>query len=626
MEAVWHGPWPTATVSILCQPKWLSLTYQTGLISTFIQQTRPQKPRTHLKDRYRPGTSPRRFHDYFVTHLPSSSLHPDSKSATGLAHKFPRKDSQPLTQAPKVAPAAHPSVSRETTVVRIPLKSAKHHFGVSVSRGSRPYNEDSYQAGVIELPAFAKKAPPSISKNPRASIGEGSSAEGANGDPQVFYFGVFDGHGGAECSGFLREQLHEYIEKTAADFEMQSSLHALGAGKRERAPGRYEGDAEDLKRGQAALDSIETTDANDLSTKRVAHDDGRPKGAKDVYHPPYPGDPPLIQEANKEKIKSMEKSLITGWCNLVGGYFRRFKPAYFSLYSGYQALGEESASFGASGKETSVGAAVEEVVTYAFLKSDFDFVSAQAQKQGEHHDMARAERPLNDDDIFGHPSMAAGQIGGPKRFAGGSTSSVVMVSTPTPTPFWNPATPSSMLVAHVGDTRIILCSTATGAGIPLTTNHHPSSPVEQNRLRRYAATFVTDSYGEERISGLANTRAFGDIASKRIGVSAEPEIKRVELGPAEYSFLVLISDGVSGTINDQEVVDIVKEAKTPEQGARDVVSFATEVSVEGDNATCIVIRLGGWERRQEGGEGSLGTKESRQWKRDCANNPRGRRQ
>ena len=57
-------------------------------------------------------------------------------------------------------------------------------------------------------------------------------------------------------------------------------------------------------------------------------------------------------------------------------------------------------------------------MTYAFLKSDLDFVSAQAHKQDEWQDMTRAERPLNDDDILGRPSMAAGQIGGPKRFNG----------------------------------------------------------------------------------------------------------------------------------------------------------------------------------------------------------------
>lgn len=124
------------------------------------------------------------------------------------------------------------------------------------------------------------------------------------------------------------------------------------------------------------------------------------------------------------------------------------------------------------------------------------------------------------------------------------------------------------------------------------------------------------------MSGLANTRAFGDMRSKRIGVSAEPEICRLELAPAQYSFVVLVSDGVSGTLSDQEIVDIVKEAKTPEQGARDVVGFATEVSREGDNATCLVVRLGGWERRGEGGMGSMGTREIRDFRRGDALDPR----
>lgn len=126
------------------------------------------------------------------------------------------------------------------------------------------------------------------------------------------------------------------------------------------------------------------------------------------------------------------------------------------------------------------------------------------------------------------------------------------------------------------------------------------------------------------MSGLANTRAFGDIQYKRIGVSAEPDIRRIEAGAAEYSFLVLMTDGVSGTLTDQEVVDIIKEAKTPDQGARDVVSFATEVSKDGDNATCLVVRLGGWERRLEGGLGSMGSKEIRDWRRQEAAVPRGR--
>lgn len=585
----------------------------TELLSTFVRETRP-RTQTHIRDGVRQA---RVFHNYFVTHLPSSSLHPDSRSGTGAAHKFPRKDSTPYASSGRTTPAAHPSVSRDTTVVRIPLKSAKHHYGACVSRGSRPYNEDSHQAGIIELPAFAKRVPRSITFGNKDR--EAISADGASGDPQVFYFGVFDGHGGAECSGFLREKLHEYIEKSSEQFELQSSLQQSGGKKRATEPGGYEGDPKEIKRGKEALASIETTKDDGKETS------GDSSGRRN--HPPYPGDPPLMQNANKETIMTLEKDLTTAWKKLVGGYFRRFKPAYFSIYGGYHALGEESEALEASGKEASSGAAIEEVMTYAFLKADYDFVTAQATKQGREQDITSAERPLNEDDILGSPNKLATHIGGgPDKFKGGSTCSVALLSTPSPAPFWHPATQSSMLIAHVGDTRILICSTATGAAIPLTTNHHPSSPMESNRLRRYAATFVTDSFGEERISGLANTRAFGDIASKRIGVSAEPEIKRVELGAAEFSFMVLMSDGVSGTLNDQEVVDIVKEAKTPEQAARDVVSFATEVSQDGDNATCLVVRMGGWERRQEGGHGSLGTKEGRDFKREVAADPRSRMQ
>lgn len=503
----------------------------------------------------------RHFHDYFVTHLPSSSLHPDSRSS-GPHHKLPRAASTPHTSSkPGPSPAAAPPMvgtSRELTVVRIPLRSAKHHFGVSLSRGSRAYNEDTYQAGTIDIPAFARRAPITLSRSGKGE-GEGKAADGASGDPQVFYFGVFDGHGGNECSDFLRECLHGYVERAAGEFGLGSSL------KRD--------------------DWVRAMKKQEVTVNK--------------------------EENGKTKKGELERELVAQWKETVGGYFRRFKPQYFS---------STSTSMGEQPNDSPVS--VEEVLMYAFLKADLDFVTAQARKPDPDN---QTDKPLNADDILGEPAhlkLAPNCIGGPTRFLGGSTASIALISTPTPTPFWHPASPSSLVAAHVGDTRILLCDTATGLAKPLTTNHHPSSPIEGTRLRRYATTFVTDSFGEERMSGLANTRAFGDMRSKRIGVSAEPEITRVELAPAEYSFLVLISDGVSGTLTDQEIVDVVKEAKTPEQGARDVVSFATEVTKEGDNATCLVVRLGGWERRSEGGIGSMGTREVRDFKKREALDPR----
>ena len=265
-------------------------------------------------------------------------------------------------------------------------------------------------------------------------------------------------------------------------------------------------------------------------------------------------------------------------------------------------------------------------------------MKAQAQKHSPSpaiDDAVLDDKPLNENDVLSHPSKPASQnltkllqspIGGKERFTGGSTASIALVSTPSSTPFWNPASPSTVTIAHVGDTRILLCRVNNGKAVPVTSDHHPSTPIEATRLRRYASAIITDSFGEERVLGLANTRAFGDIASKRIGVSAEPEITTMQLAASEYSFFVLISDGVSGTLPDQEVVDIVKEARTPEQASKDVVSFATDVSKEGDNATCMVVRLGGWERRNEGGGGSIGTKEMRDYRRRDAQDPRSRRQ
>ncbi|KAB8274374.1 hypothetical protein BDV30DRAFT_237814 [Aspergillus minisclerotigenes] len=513
------------------------------------------------------------FHDYFVTHLPSSSLHPDPRAPVNSFYKLPRSASVPHTGESSHPPASfQPLVDRETTVVRIPLRSAKHHFGASTSRGTRPENEDTYQAGVIDIPAFAKRPPASLTIKRSGANGfpatrESQGAETASGDPQVFYFAVFDGHGGNECSTFLQHTLHEYIQDSAATFELQSSL-------KKNRDGHYSKDTE-----------------------------------------PSTGNLPILQDANSQRIGELEKHLVRDWRTLVGGYFKRFVPPHFS-HIGRGARGEPKAL-----SDLPEGVTIEEVLEYAFLRTDLEFVSAQAAKQGD--ELENVGHPLYQDNIlYGRDRTPSLHIGGVKRFKGGSTASVALISTPTPTPFWHPSSPSSLLVSHVGDTRILLCSTETGDAIPLTSNHHPSSPIEASRLRRYATTFVTDSFGEERMSGLANTRAFGDVQSKRIGVSAEPELRRIEMAPAEYSFLVLMSDGISGTLSDQEVVDIVKEARTPEQGSRDVVNFANEVTKEGDNATCLVVRLGGWERRVEGGLGSLGTKESREWRRQEATDPR----
>ncbi|KAF6840482.1 protein phosphatase 2c domain containing protein [Colletotrichum plurivorum] len=551
----------------------------------------------------------RLFHNYFVTHLPSSSMHPDSRSTSGPGHKLPRDASTPHIQRPGSSPAAAAlnMPSRDLTVVRIPLRRAKHHFGVASSRGQRSYNEDTNQAGTISMPAFAKRAPISLQRRPIQKPDEATSADSALGDPQVFYFGVFDGHGGSQCADFLRDELHGYIEQASAEFGLQSSLR--------KRPRRESGRKEDNDADRP--DELDMKSEEEVKDElRVPEQDAHGVVKNPERMEPIKGvDPVTARVDDVPKAVKLEQDLVEQYRQTVGGYFRRFNPEFFRE-------SEDTGDVEGGGPPITV----ESVLMYAFLRADLDFISAQARKP-DPDDPRVGDSPVNNDEILGapHTPPSGHGIGGLSRFKGGSTASIALISTPTPAPFWHPNAQSTLIVAHVGDTRILLCQTTTGLAQPLTSDHHPTTPTESRRLRRYApaGSMVSgDSFGEERIMGLANSRSFGDMRSKRIGVSAEPEITRVEIGPAEYSFIVLMSDGVSGTLSDQEIVDVVKEARTPEQGAKDVVDYATEVSHDGDNATCLVVRLGGWERRSEGGVGSLGTKEIRDKRRTEALDPR----
>lgn len=508
------------------------------------------------------------------------------------------------------------------TIVRIPLRSAKHHFGAHCVRGTRPYNEDAYQAGTIEVPAFARKAPTSLSirsgrsreqeQGERTEDGSGTAADSATGDPQVFYFGVFDGHGGDQCSHFLRDSLHSYVERSAVNLGMQSTLHTVHH-----------------TRSRSSMD-----DAVSKEETPLAEDEDSNTSSVDESPP------------SKPSAESLEAKIVDSWRNTVGGYFRRFKPDYFSKTAGGKGvvlnasvmrstrneskLEQDCSSIPfASAAAGSDQASIEKTLTHSFLTSDFAFVNQQIAQEFPDTSQGPTEDPSEDtanDVALGRHSHHSSP-----PFLGGSTCSLAMISTPTPTPFWHPSTPLTLATAHVGDTRVLLCATESGAAVPLTCEHHPGAPAEAARLRRYAGAFTTDSFGEERFAaGLANTRAFGDIKSKRMGVSAEPDIRLLHLKPGEGSFLVLCSDGVNGILSDQEIVDVAKEARTPEEAAKAVVALSEELAVgekgDADNATCIVVRLGGWERRSEGGGGSMRTKEGREWRRSEANDPRrGRR-
>lgn len=180
----------------------------------------------------------------------------------------------------------------------------------------------------------------------------------------------------------------------------------------------------------------------------------------------------------------------------------------------------------------------------------------------------------------------------------GSTGSVAIIEPLDNKSFWESEN-YDIVIGHVGDTRILLCDSTSGEVLPLTTgDHHPGNPIETDRLRKYAGFVTTDSWGDERIMGmLATSRAFGDAKLKRYGVSAEPDIVRYKItkeNPA--AFMVLVTDGITSVMSDQEVIDFCKHHKEPSISAKKLVDAADQLQSD-DNLTAVVVRLKDWGKR-----------------------------
>lgn len=180
----------------------------------------------------------------------------------------------------------------------------------------------------------------------------------------------------------------------------------------------------------------------------------------------------------------------------------------------------------------------------------------------------------------------------------GSTASIaILQSLDSPSaPFFS-AQRVALTIAHVGDTRILLCPSHSGTACAMTENHRAEGRIESVRLRRMMGTgVIADSFGDVRWMGaLENTRSLGDLKWKPWGVTAEPEVKTKLIESPHWAFMVLVSDGISSVVSDQEIVDLARGATSPKHAATRILSFAEEMG-SSDNLTAIVLPFAGWGR------------------------------
>ena len=127
---------------------------------------------------------------------------------------------------------------------------------------------------------------------------------------------------------------------------------------------------------------------------------------------------------------------------------------------------------------------------------------------------------------------------------------------------------------NIGDSRAVLGRKigTNWVAIPLSKDHKPNNPSEKSRIESSGGQvrpFKDPSgriVGPPRIwvrktnyPGLALSRSLGDSACKKIGVTADPEIKDFKLMP-EDKFIVIASDGLWEFMSNHEVVQIVSKA------------------------------------------------------------------
>ncbi|EGW33852.1 uncharacterized protein SPAPADRAFT_59219 [Spathaspora passalidarum NRRL Y-27907] len=298
-----------------------------------------------------------------------------------------------------------------------------------------------------------------------------------------------------------------------------------------------------------------------------------------------------IEEAQQVMNSEAEEELVKRYRDDVSGYWKRWykhRQENFDLYENFKI---ELKNFPELASDN-----LSLRLLLSFLEADYKFAQAATDNSGSTCTTALIETIYSEPGVF-QPYF--------ENY------------------YFNRHTISQLTIGQVGDTRAILVD-KNGLANCLTEEHHPSNPTEATRLRKYSTNlFMTDSFGEERFVHLANTRAFGDFRYKQIGVSAEPDIVQYIIGdkakikqfltPEEIkkytinglggdeSFLVLLSDGITNILTDQEVADIVMThfdlkghtVATPQSCAEEVVKFVEYVGGD-DNATCLVVRLNGW--------------------------------
>lgn len=171
-------------------------------------------------------------------------------------------------------------------------------------------------------------------------------------------------------------------------------------------------------------------------------------------------------------------------------------------------------------------------------------------------------------------------------------------------------TGKTMYSCNLGDSRAVMAKQVGPnkyEAVKLSEDHKPEDEPEKARILASGGRVEAckglkgEDIGPARVwlksqdvPGLAMTRSFGDLIAASVGVIPRPEVWKTEIGP-EHKFIILASDGVWEFMDNQEAVDLVGKARTPEAACRllvaeSVARWQAEEEVI-DDITAVVLFL-----------------------------------
>ena len=159
-----------------------------------------------------------------------------------------------------------------------------------------------------------------------------------------------------------------------------------------------------------------------------------------------------------------------------------------------------------------------------------------------------------------------------------------------------------LVVAQVGDSRALLLR--GNESFCLTEDHCASDPNERARIERMGGTVSYDEVGRHLVNKrLAMSRSIGDVELKPFGVISQPSVIRRNIKHYKDSSLVMVTDGVTFVMSNDEIANCVTNCESPSESAEKLVDQALLHACE-DNLTALVLPLGAWGKYQSDGTGA----------------------